>query len=130
MKQCSHLLRILAGLSNSFLTGNVYMADTAPNHLVASFKQIEVTSSQQPHMLSRDNIIEMSSGHEKIQAKYQSIHVFLCGFSQNLANLTFLSEIVYLRFTSDDDIELPGVNLTYVDQKVSKDKHCMLPIFD
>ena len=36
-------LRILAGLSNSFLTGNVYMADTAPNHLVASFKQIEVT---------------------------------------------------------------------------------------
>ena len=54
---CSHLLRILAGLSNSFLTGNVYMADTAPNHLVASFKQIEVTSSQQPHMLSRDNTI-------------------------------------------------------------------------
>ena len=44
----SHLLRILAGLSNSFLTGNVYMADTAPNHPVASFKQIEVTSSQQP----------------------------------------------------------------------------------
>ena len=34
--------RLLAGLSNSLLTGNVYMAECAPSNLVPSLKQIEV----------------------------------------------------------------------------------------
>ena len=35
---------VLAGLANSLLTGNVYMAECAPSHLVPSLKQIEVKS--------------------------------------------------------------------------------------
>ena len=34
--------RLLAGLANSLLTGNVYMAECAPSNLVPSLKQIEV----------------------------------------------------------------------------------------
>ena len=36
--------RLLAGFANSLLTGNVYMAECAPSHLVPSLKQIEVMS--------------------------------------------------------------------------------------
>ena len=36
--------RLLAGFANSLLTGNVYMAECAPSHLVPSLKQIEVRS--------------------------------------------------------------------------------------
>ena len=34
--------RLLAGLSNGLLTGNVYMADVAPSKYISSFKAIEV----------------------------------------------------------------------------------------
>ena len=34
--------RLLAGLSNGLLTGNVYMADVAPSQFIRSFKSIEV----------------------------------------------------------------------------------------
>ena len=34
--------RVLAGLANSLLTGNVYMVECAPSNLVPSLKQIEV----------------------------------------------------------------------------------------
>ena len=34
--------RLFAGLANSLLTGNVYMAECTPSNLVPSFKQIEV----------------------------------------------------------------------------------------
>ena len=36
--------RLLAGFANSSLTGNVYMAECAPSHLVPSLKQIEMMS--------------------------------------------------------------------------------------
>ena len=36
------IARLFAGLANSLLTGNVYMAECAPSNLVPSFKQIEV----------------------------------------------------------------------------------------
>ena len=36
--------RLLAGFANCLLTGNVYMAECAPCHLVPSLKQIEVMS--------------------------------------------------------------------------------------
>ena len=36
--------RLLAGFANSLLTGNVYMAECAPSHLVPSLKQVEVMS--------------------------------------------------------------------------------------
>ena len=36
--------RLLAGFANSLLTGNVYMAECAPSHLVPSLKQVEVIS--------------------------------------------------------------------------------------
>ena len=34
--------RVLAGLANSLLTGNVYMVECAPSNLVPSLRQIEV----------------------------------------------------------------------------------------
>ena len=38
----NYQIRLLAGLANSLLTGNVYMAECAPSNLVPSLKQIEV----------------------------------------------------------------------------------------
>ena len=40
---CLLLSRFIAGLSNGLLTGNVYMADTAPSKYISSFKSIEVS---------------------------------------------------------------------------------------
>ena len=42
---------MFAGLANSFLTGNVYMAECAPSRLVLSFKQIEVRKEEKDENL-------------------------------------------------------------------------------
>ena len=53
--------RLLAGLSNGLLTGNVYMADVAPSKFISSFKAIEVITN----MKTVSNIIRTYLGSQQ-----------------------------------------------------------------
>ena len=64
--------RVLAGLANSLLTGNVYMVECAPSNLVPSLKQIEVEI-----LISRTFIFKSNLGLQAASRSMGAILIFV-----------------------------------------------------
>ena len=69
--------RLLAGFANSLLTGNVYMAECAPSHLVPSLKQVEVMSFDVLLFLFFAVTLSLTSRHTGGQQEH-GCHSHLC----------------------------------------------------